>query len=51
MGGFDTVAFGVEALLMTTHLKRCDGWRTTSERMGVEVVRLKVGRRRLEGRI
>ena len=29
MGGFDTVAFGVEALLMTTHLKRCDVWRRT----------------------
>ena len=27
MGGFDTVAFGVEALLMTTYLKRCDVWR------------------------
>ena len=28
MGEFDTVAFGVEALLMTTYLKRCDVWRT-----------------------
>ena len=31
MGGFDTVAFGVEALLMTTYLKRCDVWRRTGE--------------------
>ena len=29
------MAFGVEALLMTTCLKRCDVWRRTSERMGV----------------
>ena len=26
MGEFDAVAFGVEALLMTTYMKRCDGW-------------------------
>ena len=32
MGGFDTVAFGVEALLMTKYLKRCDVWRTVGER-------------------